>query len=207
MYYYYFPEEGNDCGVIFYCGWARRLNYMNGWKTSARCHSNCAATSPAQSFMIYYINHCTAFTHTQHRMLKTQRKQSRRAPDFRYSNPKHDTLFLFSFFSWRNIFTPSQTAGLARAFSERPSVCRIPLNPRILRYSFQLSKFRRKGKGNLERERRGKALLGAAEKPQTDRTTGAQTLSISERSLSCTLTLIVPSILRNFQWSPTIFQT
>lgn len=45
--YYQLSEEGKERGVIFYCGWARLLNYMNGWKTSARCHSNCAATSPA----------------------------------------------------------------------------------------------------------------------------------------------------------------
>ncbi len=95
-YYYYWSEEGNDCGVIFYCGWARRLNYMNGWKTSARCHSKCAATSPAESFMIYYINHCTAFTHTHTHTPRyaENTKQPRRAPDFRYSNPKNDLFFL-----------------------------------------------------------------------------------------------------------------
>jgi len=66
---------------------------------------------------------------------------------------------IFFSFSWRIIFTPSQTA---RAFSRASKSARP--NARILRYSFQLStKFRRKGKGNLERERerererRGKA--------------------------------------------------
>lgn len=122
--------------------------------------------SSLKLYDLYKPLHCI---HTHAPRYAENTKQPRRALDFRCSNPKNETLVLFSFFSWRNIFTPSQTVR----FYERPSVCRIHLNARILRYSFQLStKFRRKGKGNLERERRGKALLGAAEKPQTGRTTG-----------------------------------
>jgi len=94
-------------------------------------------------------------------------------------------------------------------FHERPRARDRTLVSSATVFNFQQSfdekekeTWRERGRGREREEEKHK--LGAAEKSQT---TSSQTLSISERSLSSALTLIVPSILRNFQWSPTIFQT
>ncbi len=156
--------------------------------------------------LLYKPLHCIhTHTHTHHGMLKTQS-----------SLVEHRTFAILilktTFFSWRTIYSITNSGASPCVFTSA-RVCVESLW--TLRYSFQLStKFRRKGKGNLERERererRGKALPRSGRKApdrQKYRRLRSQTLSISERSLSFTLTLIVPSILRNFQWSPTIFQT
>lgn len=125
--------------------------------------------SSLKLYDLYKPLHCI-HTHTHAPRYTENTKQPRRALDFRYSNPKNET---FEFFLGETAQLHHKQRVQPVRFYERPSVCRVHLNARILRDSFQRStKFRRKGKGNLKRERRGKAQLGAAKKSQTGRTTG-----------------------------------
>lgn len=118
-----------------------------------------------------YINHCTAFTHThtRHGILKTQS-----------SLVEHWTFAILilktkrlSFFLVKQLNSITNSGSSPCVFtSVRVCVESIwTLVSSAIVFNFQ-QKFRRKGKGNLKRERRGKAQLGAAKKSQTGRTTG-----------------------------------